>query len=430
MVERSGKIGRAARSILAAGAGLLMTLLGGAASAQDTANSAMFWIDEQSRAFRPRLAPNQQRIRRLMPHRQFARPTYWHERPSAPIYRPRPATRSTEPSVAALPRAVPKRAPEAVAPPTATPDVAQAAPVSAGAPFVVAVVGDSMALWLSTGLAEAYPPGEGVTVLAKGRDSSGLVRDDFYDWPKAVRDLVNGTRLDALVVMIGSNDRQPIRGPNGFEEPLSPKWEVLYGQRIDALVGLAKEKKIPVLWVGLPIMKSERYSQDIGLINGIERAHAEAAGAKFIDVFDAFADEKGQYSAFGPDVNGQIVKLRTGDGIHFTNPGARKLAHFVESELRHLRDDKEPTAAPGSEAVARAPENETKSEGSVPIPTTLPVAVAVPEKPAVGPVISLSAAPSSPGGDLLGRPGPDGRITEAQRARIETFRTDGAPPPR
>ena len=394
-------------ALAAVGVGMALLLGSGPLRAEDTANSALFWIEEQLRGPRPR-PPVVQRIRRLMPHRQFARPTYWHERPSAPIYRTRPAIRAPEPTVAALPRAEPGPRPDAKA---ATPQASVATVGSPTtpptAPFVVAVIGDSLAQWLTTGLTEAYPAGQGVTVVGKARESTGLVRDDFYDWPKALRELVNGTHLDALVVMIGSNDRQPLRGAAGPEEPLSAGWETLYGKRIDALIEIAREKKISVLWVGMPIMKSERYSQDIGAINALDRTRAEASGAKFIDVFDAFADEKGQYSAFGPDVDGQIVKLRTGDGIHFTTFGARKLAHFVEAEIRHLRDIRDPPQP----VVATLPLDiaTTPLAPDAALPETsatrgLALPVAAPEKPAVGPIVSLTAAPISPGGKLLGPP--------------------------
>ena len=38
----------------------------------------------------------------------------------------------------------------------------------------------------------------------------------------------------------------------------------------------------------------------------------------------------------GPDFEGQMRILRSGDGVHFTKFGARKLAHYVERELRRV----------------------------------------------------------------------------------------------
>ena len=90
-------------------------------------------------------------------------------------------------------------------------------------------------------------------------------------------------------------------------------------------------------------------------------------------------DERGHFAAYGPDVNGQMLRLRTSDGIHFTTAGAKKLAHFVETEIMRLMSD-----APKPIAIA-PPQPITKGT----------------PKPLVGPILSLTAPPVSPGGALL-----------------------------
>ena len=57
-------------------------------------------------------------------------------------------------------------------------------------------------------------------------------------------------------------------------------------------------------------------------------------GAKFIDTWNGFTDKSGRYSPYGPDMTGQVKRLRVDDGVHFTMRGYLKLAHFVEKELR------------------------------------------------------------------------------------------------
>jgi hypothetical protein len=53
-----------------------------------------------------------------------------------------------------------------------------------------------------------------------------------------------------------------------------------------------------------------------------------------IDVFASTANQDGRYDAYGPDISGANRLLRQGDGITFTPAGNRKLAHFVERELK------------------------------------------------------------------------------------------------
>ena len=55
-----------------------------------------------------------------------------------------------------------------------------------------------------------------------------------------------------------------------------------------------------------------------------------------MDVWDGFVDEGGRYAQQGPDFEGQTRRLRSGDGVHFTQAGARKLAHYVEREIRRV----------------------------------------------------------------------------------------------
>ena len=44
-------------------------------------------------------------------------------------------------------------------------------------------------------------------------------------------------------------------------------------------------------------------------------------------------DEAGRFLQQGPDFEGQTRRLRSYDGVYFTKPGARKLAHYVEREV-------------------------------------------------------------------------------------------------
>ena len=61
---------------------------------------------------------------------------------------------------------------------------------------------------------------------------------------------------------------------------------------------------------------------------------------RYVDVWNSFLDVNGNYSAYGPDVNGQRRKLRFKNGISFTKAGNQKLAFFVAREIkRDFKDD-------------------------------------------------------------------------------------------
>ena len=75
-------------------------------------------------------------------------------------------------------------------------------------------------------------------------------------------------------------------------------------------------------------------SADAEAMNDLFREKAFINGAKFVDTWNGFTDESGRYSAYGPDMAGQVKRLRADDGVHFTARGYLKLAHFVEKDLR------------------------------------------------------------------------------------------------
>jgi len=450
----NGKLLR--KVVMAAGvcAGLAAPLALAALNAQEGANSAAFWLQEERRQeqhYRPNAGGRQQqRVRRLVPNAKLARPTVWHgperhELPPPPLgdqHAPAEPTHQQPQSPQPPATADAQQPPQ----PAAEPQQRADTPPTVGAPtpvarISIAVVGDNLGYWLGQGMLEAQadPAAAGrLGVVRKTKDSSGLVRDDYYDWQKNFRDVLNGPeKYDAIAVMIGSNDRQELRDSAGRHEPLSPRWREIYAARVDAFLALAKDKNVPVFWVGMPIMRAERYSSEIGQLNEIYRARVESGGGKFVDVWDAFADENGKFSVFGPDVNGQIVKLRTSDGVHFTKAGARKLAYFLEQGMRGMFERQQPQPAPavaatppGSPAAPPGPQAALPAAppaglpASPPsIPNVAPVVPAAPPppppKPLAGPILPLTAPAIAPGGELAGGENPQQQArANAQRDQL------------
>lgn len=201
----------------------------------------------------------------------------------------------------------------------------------------VLVIGDFMAGALAKGLADAYSENPNVVVLDESNGSSGLVRDDFFNWPQELPSLAEAARPDAVLVMIGANDRQAIRTAAGSHDVGSETWRSAYAARISALAEVLKATGKPVLWAGLVPVGSTSMSRDYSAFNGIVRERLDAAGLPFIETWNGFADEEGQFVASGPDISGQPVRLRTGDlGLNFTKAGQRKLAFFLEQRLNEV----------------------------------------------------------------------------------------------
>src|SRR5215203_4344398 len=100
------------------------------------------------------------------------------------------------------------------------------------------------------------------------------------------------------------------------------------------MIAILKSKGVPVLWAGLPAVRGPKSTSDTLFLDTLYRDAAGKAGITYVDVWDGFVDEAGHFLQQGPDFEGQIRRLRSSDGVYFTRPGARKLAHYVEREIR------------------------------------------------------------------------------------------------
>jgi uncharacterized protein len=301
----------------------------------------------------------------------------------------------------------------------------------------VVIVGDSMADWLGYGLDESYAEQPDIGVERKIRATSGLVRYDAkneaLDWPQAAKDALSNEKPNAIVVMLGLNDRLPLREkapaepkqnsepakganqsasqplqdkasvPADTEAPLktaaqtephkpapagsydfhTDQWAALYAKRVDAMIAALKSKGAPVIWVGLPAIRGTKATSDISYLDELYRERAEKAGIVYVDIWDGFVDQDGDYAMEGPDFEGQTRRLRTADGLYFTKAGAVKLASYVDRELRRVMPSYvAPVALPG--------------------PETMPKSGSASARPDVGPVLPLTASGGDKGAELLG----------------------------
>lgn len=294
----------------------------------------------------------------------------------------------------------------------------------------VVVMGDSMADWLAYGLEEAFADTPEIGVVRKNKPYSGLIRYESkgdLEWSSVARDIMNAEKPTVAVMMLGLSDRGPIRdrpnpkapatvplppespsaqpaapdpenpdlqiaapeppkGRGSSSEYRSEVWAEVYSKRIAETIAAMKGRGVPVIWVGLPIIRGPKATSDAAYLNDLYRAQAEKAGAIYVDVWDGFVDESGKFASFGPDVDGQTRRLRSQDGVYFTKFGARKLAHYAEREIRRVMSTRAlPVALP-------------MDGGAQPTPrSTGPVA-----RPVAGAVVPLTSGAAPASEELLG----------------------------
>jgi hypothetical protein len=207
-------------------------------------------------------------------------------------------------------------------------------PFPNGDRYRVVVLGDSLGDGLWSGLFRAFEDDATLEFIQRAKPSTGFARTDSYDWNAELADLLKKETYQIAVIMFGGNDAQAIRSGKDWLKVGSEGWDKIYGQRLEAFIKKLRAENVAVYWVGLPIMRSPGQSSDAEAMNEVFRERSFINGAKFIETWNGFTDEAGRYSAYGPDMTGQVKRLRADDGVHFTMRGYLKLAHFVEKELR------------------------------------------------------------------------------------------------
>ncbi|MDL2405523.1 DUF459 domain-containing protein [Rhizobium calliandrae] len=203
----------------------------------------------------------------------------------------------------------------------------------------ILVVGDFLAGGLGVGLEDAFSTSPGVVVQTHSTVASGLVRQDFYNWPQQLPVMLDQVRPAMVVVMIGANDRQQMVGDGLNEKYGTDPWFLAYEERIQEFGKLVTSRHIPLLWVGLPPFGSDQMTADAVKLNQLYQSQVQSVGGEFIDIWDGFTDQNGRFIITGSDINGQQVRLRTADGINLTAAGKRKVAFYVEKPTRRLLGD-------------------------------------------------------------------------------------------
>jgi uncharacterized protein len=319
-----------------------------------------------------------------------------------------------------------------------SPSTTRAASASANAVAptdFVSVLGDSLAIKAAQGLSEAFASRPEISISTLARDLSGLTRTDVYDWSKAARELLAGgkQKIDVAVVMVGINDVQPLKDGGSTLDTLSDKWKAVYGQRVEDMIAPFRDAHVPVLWLGLPPMPDERFNAQVLALNELYREHVEKAGGVYIDIWDGFADQNGQYAAFGPDVDGENARLRSAaNGIYFTKSGQRKLAQYLEADIRRTIDK----GKTSTEITALPPDIEQEAydvnaeiRREMGLDRNMASTPLLPPRMEAGPILSLTARPTAANAILVGLSGLApasqsvrlGRAAEPQRGRADDF---------
>ncbi|WP_254689709.1 SGNH/GDSL hydrolase family protein [Shinella daejeonensis] len=291
----------------------------------------------------------------------------------------------------------------------------------------ILVVGDFIGASLGEGLVAAFEMTPGIVIERRANGSSGVVRDDFYDWPAALPAIIQETDPAVIVVSLGANDRQQMTISGGRERFRSEAWTKEYEARVARIAELARNGGRPLLWVGMPAFQSSAMTADMTTFNTIYRAATEKAGGEFIDIWDGFVDEDGKFITSGSDINGQQVRLRGSDGINLTGAGKRKLAFYVEKEIRRLLGDAALSGAERQEDLKDLPVAAPADDAD--ITQTPPIALSDPALDGGGALLGGAIVARGSGKSLRERLVEEGETADAPLGRVDDFRLPASATP-
>ena len=215
----------------------------------------------------------------------------------------------------------------------------------------VLVLGDAVGGGLGAGLTRVAEASGDYEISNRFNEQSGLARPEVYDWPATVSTILDSNAYDVIVVMLGTNDTQPIR-QEGERIPFGGEgWAEAYAGQVDRLLDELSASGAQIIWMGPPPMREPDYDAAVRQIAAIQRARVEARGLTFIDIRPDLSDSAGRYAETGPDDTGTVRRLRGRDGISFYKAGNNLMGRVVLTAI-------ESGGAAGPAAAQRAADQE------------------------------------------------------------------------
>lgn len=201
-------------------------------------------------------------------------------------------------------------------------------------PLRILVVGDSLSVMMGYGLLRQAEANPAIKVEMVNKVSSGLSRPDFYNWPKVMTEKVAEYRPHVAVILFGGNDKQPIHVGAQSLPSFSEEWKREYYRRIWGFLDIITASGGEAVWMGLPIMRGEKFSETCRTLNDMYSTICEYhEGATYIDGYSLFMDENGKYNKYLVDSSGERRLMRADDGIHLSNAGGDRQAEAVMEVL-------------------------------------------------------------------------------------------------
>jgi len=177
-----------------------------------------------------------------------------------------------------------------------------------------------------------------------GRIATGLTRPDVYNWFDEIRSRVKELEPKVVVLDFGGNDDKAYMTglPEGvtIDDFGGSVWRREYARRVGGVMDVINRAGAFVVWIGLPQTRSPDQTARFDVVNAVveKQARKRPGRAAYIDTYRLFAGDDGGYTQYMRNLSGDLVLVRSADGVHFEREGGDIIAREVLKELNKQFD--------------------------------------------------------------------------------------------
>lgn len=202
--------------------------------------------------------------------------------------------------------------------------------------YRILVIGDALAGGLGAGLSRMAESEPRFEIVNRFQETSGIARPEVYDWAESLPKIMEGKEFKAVVVLLGANDRQPIREGDFRLVFNTPEWTAAYEAKVDELLDVLNGSGVKVFWVSIPPMGDAKYDADMQILAALQKQEVQSKGQIYVDLRSAFLGPDGNYTDKGPDDTGEVRKLRSRDGVTFFKQGNNRFGQLLLAEINRV----------------------------------------------------------------------------------------------
>lgn len=199
--------------------------------------------------------------------------------------------------------------------------------------YTLFIFGDAFGGGLWAGLNRIAKNHPRLKINGRYREGSGLARPNIYDWKARLPRTLENREIDIALIFIGANDAQDMRIDGQYLVFNSPEWKAAYTANVETMIAQLKERNIAIYWLEQAPVAQEVLDIRLQTISKIHRELAAKYGIRFVEIRANFTTADGKFTKTGADINGNIARLRTHNGIRFIKAGNNKLAAIVLQQV-------------------------------------------------------------------------------------------------